>query len=103
MQHAVIVDVLKNICGISWFSNYRDYAELNLRKFQEQHCAADRTDTKSVSTTPGGGLPSAASSSTVDVIDGGDSAGTVALSAAAAEVQTDDNAELSVISSDAMA
>lgn len=34
----VIVEALKNIGGISYFSDYTNYAELNLRKHQAAVC-----------------------------------------------------------------
>lgn len=34
----VIVEALKNIGGISYFSDYNNYAELNLRKHQAAVC-----------------------------------------------------------------
>lgn len=34
----VIVEALKNIGGISYFSEYNNYAELNLRKHQAAMC-----------------------------------------------------------------
>ena len=37
-QNVVIVEALKNIGGISFFPDYNNYAELNLRKHQAAVC-----------------------------------------------------------------
>ncbi len=37
-QNVVIVEALKNIGGISYFPDYNNYAELNLRKHQAAVC-----------------------------------------------------------------
>ena len=38
-QNVVMVEALKNIGGISYFTDYFSYGDLNLRKFQALHCA----------------------------------------------------------------
>ena len=42
-QNAVIVEALKNIAGISYFPDYYDYTDLNLRKHQALHCPQTST------------------------------------------------------------
>ena len=39
----MIVEALKNIAGISYFPDYYDYTDLNLRKHQALHCPQTST------------------------------------------------------------
>ena len=34
----MLVEALKNIAGISYFPDYYNYSDLNLRKHQAEHC-----------------------------------------------------------------
>jgi len=43
------VEAFKNLCGMSWIENYREYNEFNIRKHQEVFASCEQNNKESES------------------------------------------------------